>query len=520
MTTTVRPNPTSRSLLLQIAGTPWALMPERLATLVEYAREQAGAIRTAAVQQESGAVRVGQVSVVPVHGMIEHRADWIQELFGGTSVERIRATLYTELADQAVRAIVLDVDSPGGTAGGIPELASEIRGLRGGSKPIVAVANTLAASAAYWLASQADELVVTPSGSVGSIGVYSVHQEISRFLDEIGVTTTVISAGEHKTEANEYEPLSDQARQMLQERVDAFYAMFLADVARGRRTNQAKVEADYGGGRVLMARQAMNVGMVDRVETLEATIARLSQGNAVRGRRTSAASLLPELEATAIARHHTATDDGSWDGSANEARLPSGDGAESALRRAHAWVDPEGDPNAKASYRFIHHEVAEDGTVGAANTTAASTGIGVLNGGRGGTTIPDGDRQGVYEHLAGHLRDAGQEPPPLQGQATFIERVVAYALEGERLADAAGHRARSRAAAGRPAFSTSTERALRASRDALDALLSGEPGAEAVTQPGEPASSTEAPTPPTPRPVLRTVSREEFLAHLRERTAS
>ena len=355
------------SLLMRIAGIPWALMPERLAELVAYARDLAArGPLLMGEKAESGAVRVGPVSIIPVHGVIEHRYDWIHELFGGSSVESIRRMLHTEIADPAVRAVVLDVDSPGGVAYGVPELAAEIRSMRGGGKPIVPVANSLAASAAYWLLSQGDEAVVIPSGSVGSIGVYSVHQEISRLLDEMGVTTTVISAGEHKVDVSEYQPLNEDGRAMLQKRVDTFYAMFLADVARGRRTTTAKVEADFGGGEVVMAREALNAGMVDRVETLEATVARLASGPAQQ-RRLSAASLLPDLEAAAIRRHHTDTSDETWDGPANEARLPSGDGAKPALRKAHAWVDDAGDAEAKASYRFIHHEVAEDGQIGRAH---------------------------------------------------------------------------------------------------------------------------------------------------------
>lgn len=113
----------------------------------------------------------------------------------------------------------------------------------------------------------------------------------------------------------------------------------------------------------------------------------------------------------AIGSHSTATSDGSWDGDANWKRLGN---SASGLRSATAWKDPDGDPATKAAYRFIHHEVSADGTVGAANLTAVRTGIGVLNGGRGGTTIPDGDRKGVYNHLAKHLRDAGAEPPELK----------------------------------------------------------------------------------------------------------
>lgn len=115
----------------------------------------------------------------------------------------------------------------------------------------------------------------------------------------------------------------------------------------------------------------------------------------------------------AIGVHHTDTSEGSWDGPANEARLRL-DESEAYYRRAFAWQDPDGDPETKAAYKFIHHEVDADGSIGAANLRACQTGIGVLNGGRGGANIPDADRQGVYNHLAAHLRDADVEPPDLR----------------------------------------------------------------------------------------------------------
>lgn len=115
----------------------------------------------------------------------------------------------------------------------------------------------------------------------------------------------------------------------------------------------------------------------------------------------------------AIAPRSTPTTDVAWDGPANEARLRN-DGDAAYYRRAFAWVDPEGDPNVKASYKFIHHMVDGDGNIGAANVRGCSNGIGVLNGGRGGTVIPEADRQGVYNHLARHLRDAEMEPPELK----------------------------------------------------------------------------------------------------------
>lgn len=124
----------------------------------------------------------------------------------------------------------------------------------------------------------------------------------------------------------------------------------------------------------------------------------------------------------AVPVHHTDTSDRRWDGPANEARLRSGEDA-AYYRRAYAWQDPDSDPRTKAAWRFIHHEVDGDGNPGPANVRACVTGIAVLNGARGGTTIPDADREEVWRHLAAHLRDAGVEPPELQRSAPpAIER--------------------------------------------------------------------------------------------------
>ena len=127
-------------------------------------------------------------------------------------------------------------------------------------------------------------------------------------------------------------------------------------------------------------------------------------------------AMVREMEAKkAIASHSTSTSDGAWDGPANEANL-SNDAGASTYRKAFAWSDPSGDADKKSSYKFIHHEVSNDGSVGAANLKACSTGIGVLNGGRGGTTIPADDKQGVYDHLAKHIRDSGADAPELKGR--------------------------------------------------------------------------------------------------------
>ena len=113
-----------------------------------------------------------------------------------------------------------------------------------------------------------------------------------------------------------------------------------------------------------------------------------------------------------IRSHSTETSTKAWAGPRMETKL--GDAPARVLRQAYAWVDPEGNPETKGSYKFIHHEVGPGREVGAANVKACTSGIGVLNGARGGADVPPAHRKGIYNHLARHLRDAGDEPAPLK----------------------------------------------------------------------------------------------------------
>ena len=131
----------------------------------------------------------------------------------------------------------------------------------------------------------------------------------------------------------------------------------------------------------------------------------------------------PVEDFTAIASHSTGFSDDPWDGPANEVNVRSPE-SQDYFANVYAWRDDEADTSVKAAYRFIHHFVASDGRPGGASTIACSAGIGVLNGARGGTTIPGSDRQGVYDHLARHLRDAEREAPALLSQDAYEAAVA------------------------------------------------------------------------------------------------
>ncbi len=267
-----------------VTATPWAIRPWVLAVITELVayRAAGGRLSRAEIEERIGArapttgrVRSGPVAVIPLHGVIVHRADLFTDISGASSIERFRARLNEALADQAVASILIDIDSPGGTVDGVIEMAEEIRAARGGEKPIRAIANTEAASAAYWLGAQADELIVSPSGEVGSIGVWSAHVDRSKFDEIVGVKTTLISSGKYKVEGNPFEPLGEEARDAMQADVDRYYQHFIADVAKGRGVSKAKVEKDFGEGRMVGPAQALAAGMVDRVASFEETLSRL-----------------------------------------------------------------------------------------------------------------------------------------------------------------------------------------------------------------------------------------------------
>jgi ClpP class serine protease len=142
---------------------------------------------------------------------------------------------------------------------------------------VIAFANPMAASAAYWIGSQADELVVTPSGEVGSIGVLALHEDWSRAYDAAGVTPTFISAGKYKTDGNELEPLGEDAKAAIQARVDDYYSTFVKAVSRGRGIGAGEVRSGFGQGRLVGAAEAVKLGMADREGTLEDAISRASR---------------------------------------------------------------------------------------------------------------------------------------------------------------------------------------------------------------------------------------------------
>jgi signal peptide peptidase SppA len=261
-----------------------------------------------AAQGQPPAPNASVIAVISVFGIIAQHAAQVDDISGpgGTSTERVTRSFRSAINDPSVKAIVLHIDSPGGNVHGVQALFDEIISARG-NKPIVAQVNSLAASAAYWIACACDEIVVTPGGQVGSIGVYGLHRDVSKAADAMGVKFTFISAGKYKVEGNQYEPLSDEAHQALQEQIDAYYADFTGGVAQGRGVKQADVVNGFGEGRVEKDKKAVKLGMADRVATMDDTLQRLAKMKRPSGTKALAvAEMQRPIEADSLMVHRSA----------------------------------------------------------------------------------------------------------------------------------------------------------------------------------------------------------------------
>ncbi len=245
-----------------------------------------------AMDQVTG--RTGAVHVLNLHGTIMPRAGMMSRMSGAATLDQFQKAFSAAAADATAQAIVIDVDSPGGIVDFVQETADMIYAARRPNRPIIAVANTTMASAAYWIGAAADEIVATPSGLVGSIGVYSMHDDISGALERQGVKRTLIKSGPRKAEGMAG-PLDAAALKHRQELAAATYEDFTTAIAQYRNVPVSVVRTDpesgaaahFGGGRAYHPKEALRLGLIDRIATFEDTLMQLAGGQ--RSRRTGTA---------------------------------------------------------------------------------------------------------------------------------------------------------------------------------------------------------------------------------------
>lgn len=254
-----------------VAATPWAIDPAMLDTIAAIARREGDGVEAVEarlgrpLQNARKTTLRGSVAVVPITGPIFRYANMFTEISGATSIDVLAKDFTTALDDSAVSAIVLDINSPGGQVTGISEFASMVKGA---SKPVVAYVDGMAASAAYWIAAAASQIVMAKNAMAGNVGaVLSLDTRKDPSKAEI-----VSSQSPNKRP----DVGTDAGRAQLQALVDAQAQVFIDDVASYRGKAAAAVIADWNGGAVFIAADAVRVGMADRTGTLEEVIAGLA----------------------------------------------------------------------------------------------------------------------------------------------------------------------------------------------------------------------------------------------------
>lgn len=275
--------------LVDIVNGPWAILPDRLIEIqgiyathlrgekINIPDVEAKLGRKLDNRHETFLIKDG-VAIIPVDGAIAKRMNLFSQISGGVSTQMLQRDIEIALNDPKVKAIILNVDSPGGTVDGTAEVADFIFQNRG-QKPVVAFSDGMICSAAYWIASAADSIHITGhTNNIGSIGVVASHRDYSGYEKALGFKTTEITAGKYKRISSQYEPLSDVGRADIQEKVDTLYSVFVDAVAKNRSVALETVLSDMADGRVFIGRQAIENGLVDGVSTLDDLIDMLAAG--------------------------------------------------------------------------------------------------------------------------------------------------------------------------------------------------------------------------------------------------
>jgi signal peptide peptidase SppA len=272
------------TLAAEILAEPWAMEPEKLAAFVRSlaslpkAEIPSGAIAAMHAELAQSPKLLfelqGSTAVIPVSGTLMRRVPNWMRWFGinVTDTTRVGAAVEQASNDPRVRTILLKIDSPGGQAAGVMDAGDAIFAARG-KKRIEAVVEGMAASGAFWLASQAHQITAAPDGLVGSIGVYQVVWDSSKAAEQDGVKVHVVRSGEHKGAGVPGAPVTEAQLGMLQVLVDGLASLFTSAVARGRGRNKDQI-ASIATGAVWLASEARNQGLVDRVESIPQTLSR------------------------------------------------------------------------------------------------------------------------------------------------------------------------------------------------------------------------------------------------------
>ena len=271
-------------LATRVFGTPLLIQPDKLEVILSAVGPRLVidglpiavpelSAHTEGMDTETLAVTPDGLAVIDISGSLVNRSSWLDAPSGLTSYANIREEFDLAMASPAIRGVLMRIDSNGGECAGCFDLADAIFAMRG-AKPIWAVVDDAAFSAAYMLASAADKVFVSRTGGVGSIGVVATHVDASGWDEKAGLKYTMLTAGAHKKDFNAHEPLSEGARSELQAEIDRLYRLFVETVARNRGMPAEAVRATEA--RLYFGEGAVAAGLADAVFPFDQAAAQLA----------------------------------------------------------------------------------------------------------------------------------------------------------------------------------------------------------------------------------------------------
>ena len=273
--------------LLDVVNAPWAIMPDKLN---EISQIYATHLRGEKIDIESIKAKVGRddlgnqmefevrdgVAIIPIEGVLGKKMNMFMRFSGGSSTQIIKSQIEAALNDDEVSGIILNVDSPGGTVDGTTELAEFIFESRG-KKPIVSFVDGMMASAAYYIGAAADRVLISGKTAIlGSIGIVTRHVDVSTAENNAGMKTTEITAGKFKRIDSSFAPLSEEGRDSIKAMVNSLYSVMVTDIAKYRGVAVEEVLENMADGRIFIGEDAISVGLVDGVCTIDALVKELS----------------------------------------------------------------------------------------------------------------------------------------------------------------------------------------------------------------------------------------------------
>ncbi|AVF34849.1 MULTISPECIES: S49 family peptidase [Rahnella] len=274
-------------LAQRLFNTPLALHPRKAEVVMAALTDRFGLTRIQSMSdwddeddsfsrqaRDTGYDVVEGIAIIPIQGTLVQKLGTLRPYSGMTGYDGIRACFLRALNDSEVKAICLDIDSPGGEVAGCFDLVDEIYAARG-SKPVWAILSESAYSAAYALASAADKIIVPRTGGVGSVGVIVMHVDWSQKIKNDGLQVTIITYGDRKAESNPYEPLSETARKAIQSDIDEMGRLFVSTVSRNRGITEKTVRDTEAA--CFLGADGVQLGLADRVASPDAAFRDLLQ---------------------------------------------------------------------------------------------------------------------------------------------------------------------------------------------------------------------------------------------------